>query len=156
MRPTSEQLRAELKAVVRRAMRVAGRAECFQHATRVKAPVLSKYVGTAFPDHHMPLDVAADLEMETGQPLIAAALAALNGCRVVPDAAHAVSGFALADVSGLMAAGHRLTSELLSAFEDGAVDRSEARAIVAALDAAEAMQRQLRAKALFVIEGAAE
>jgi len=82
LRPTTAQFRRRLKAVVRRLLEIAGGVSSFEHATRVRAPVLSKYASAA-DEKHMPLDIAMDLMKDTGSNGILSYMAAELGMKLV-------------------------------------------------------------------------
>ena len=95
--------RAKLKVLTARLIRAAGGPENAEPVTRVKRPALSKYQSKEHPDHFMPLDVAAELTLDTVEqvgPLIAQHFADLSGHAVVElpeaEAADPHLAFALA------------------------------------------------------------
>jgi hypothetical protein len=86
VRSISDKQGKTLKAATRRSVDMAGGGDAFQHATRVNAASLSKYVSPNEDNakNFMPIDVAVEADMEAGSPIILAAMAEMLGCRVVP------------------------------------------------------------------------
>lgn len=86
LRKTTGDDRLGLKAAVRRSVSLAGGGDSVEYATRVDASSLSRY-GSPKPEHeknHCPVDVALDLDLEAGQPIITAAMASRQGFELVP------------------------------------------------------------------------
>ncbi len=128
-RLTSEHDRLALKAATRAALALAGGVARFELATRVQAPALSKYAAPQETIAFLPIDVAADLDRDIGAPVIAEALAALAGYRLVPADAPAAGTPNLADVARIMRETCDVSDALTAALADGRVTRTEARAI---------------------------
>lgn len=68
-----------LKNATRRLIKTAGGVEGAAYVTRVGKTVLSDYQSLDRPSHFMPIDVAADLEADTGKPIVTQALAQIAG-----------------------------------------------------------------------------
>lgn len=151
LRPTTEQQRRQLKAVVRRLLEMAGGVTSFEHATRVKAPALSKYASADDALSHMPIDVAMDLMMDTGSNGILSVMAAMLGLKLValetdgrgsplPD---------VADISDLVRDNSNVITALSVALADGVVTHAEERQISSEIEKnvqeLRAMQRKVKA-----------
>jgi hypothetical protein len=141
--------RVALKVLADRLIEAAGGPEKAALVTRVNHPALSKYrsAHADHADHFMPLDVAAELTLDTAArvgPLAARHFAALSGCAVVPlpraqpGAAH--RSFACAA---------RETGEAIGAFAealaDGRITTGEAGRVEAEIDQAVESLLALRA-----------
>ncbi|SMD18581.1 phage regulatory CII family protein [Rhizobium sp. RU36D] len=104
MRQISEKQSAELKAVTRRGLDLAGGGGIACHSTRVNEGQLSKYASNGA-DNAMafvPVDVAIELDMLAGSPVIVAHMAALLGFKLVPvRGADAGDGDALSHADAL-------------------------------------------------------
>ncbi|MGV0878042.1 hypothetical protein V6767_12930 [Martelella sp. FLE1502] len=138
MRVITEDDGRALKAASRRAVKAAGGGEALSLVSRVSAAQLSKY-GLAGEDHaetFMPLDVALEADREAGAPIIAAALAAAQGFRLVSadgeDHAHDLDYRDVTTVSVAFAGFQTRMHEALS--DDGKVDEAERRAIMRDFD----------------------
>lgn len=142
--------RTGLKVLADRLVEAAGGPEKAALVTRVERPALSKYRSPHpdHADHFMPLDVAAELTLDTAErvgPLVARHFAALAACAVVPlprvRAGEAHRSFAEAA---------RETGEALARFAealaDGHVDAAEAGPLLGEID--EAVERLLTLKAV--------
>ncbi len=80
-RPTSDHQRAALKLAVRRQIKASGGQGSAAVITRVRQQQLSEYASQRA-DHeqvHMPLDVALDLMLDSGEPVLIRALCTLAG-----------------------------------------------------------------------------
>lgn len=134
-----------LKAATRHALEIAGGGERFAWVTRVNPPALSKYAD-ALGDAFMPLDVAADLDREIGSPVMAEALAASAGYRLVPVDTKAAAAPSLADVAKIMRESCDVADVLTSALADGRIVPAEARAIDREIEEAIAVLRGMQAR----------
>ncbi|MUZ53057.1 hypothetical protein GOZ97_07565 [Agrobacterium vitis] len=87
MRAINKDQAAALKGATRRAVQMAGTAECFQHTTRVGKAPLSNYASTSEDnaEKFMPLDIVLEADLEAGSPVITEQLARLQGYRLVKD-----------------------------------------------------------------------
>lgn len=106
-----------LKAATRRLVEAAGGATAAAEITRGAHQHMSAY-GSANPDQaerFMPIDVVADLESETEQPILTKALAKLSGFLLVPEPKVVGSGTALGLVT---AKALKETSEVFVALAD--------------------------------------
>lgn len=83
MRASTPEQRLALKAALRRALKLSGGAASFQHATRLCESDLSRCAAPDHLDRHAPVDVALDADLEAGSPVMASALAAAQGFRLV-------------------------------------------------------------------------
>ena len=72
-----------LKASTRGLLKLAGGQEAASSATRVGQQALSRYGAASEPEAFAPIDVIADLEAETGEPVVTRALAHLAGFDLV-------------------------------------------------------------------------
>lgn len=131
VRRSSEQTRLSLIGAVRHALTVAGGGESFQHATRVNAGTLCKYASPEWPDNHMPIDVALDLDLDIGEPVCARALAAAQGYELVaqvkPSNASGVTP--LSSLSGLAREHADLIGAICAGTADGIITENERRSI---------------------------
>lgn len=73
-----------LKTAARSLIKSAGGVESATSITRIKKSVMSDYQNIDKPEYFMPIDVAADLERDTNQPFITAALARLSNQVLIP------------------------------------------------------------------------
>lgn len=146
LRPTSDHDRAMLKAASDRAIRRAGGGAVFAGRTRVLAAALSRYKAD-HEDAFMPIDVAVDADMAAGQPIILAAIAALEGYAITPLTAPGRAAPTLS--AGLVGVLIRETGEVsaavLEALADDHLSPAERKAIEKELDEALAALWQLRA-----------
>lgn len=138
MRSISDDHRKKLKAATRRAIKAAGGGDSFAHVTRVSESQLSKY-GLATEEHEdafIPVDVALEADLEAGTPVIASALAAAQGFRLVRDGDARDSrllGFAdISEIGVAFAAFQARMHEALA--DDGRVDEGERRKILRDFD----------------------
>lgn len=134
-RSSTEQDRLSIKASVSRALKMAGGAASFQHSTRLHESNLSRDASPQGEDHHLPLDVALDLDRECGAPVILSEMARLLGYRLAPMRSETMSDIALTDISRLMSASHKTNASLLAAIEDNTVTPSEAKSVAKDIDA---------------------
>lgn len=145
-RPTTEHDRLALKAATRHALTLAGGVSRFELATRVAAPVLSKYGAIHEAAAFMPLDVAADLDRDLGAPVMAEALAGLAGYRLTPADAARPGAPSLADVAKIMRESCDVADALTAALADGKIGAAEARAIDCEIEEAIAVLRGLQGR----------
>lgn len=158
IRPTTEQQRRQLKAVVRRLLEIAGGVTSFENATRVKAPALSKYASADDSTSHMPLDVAMDLMMDTGSNGILSIMAAQLGMKLVALDADG-KGAALpdvSDISGLVRDNSNVISALTSAMADGMITPAEERTISSEIEKNVQELREIQRKAKAAVTGGVE
>lgn len=127
IRPTSEQDRQEVKAVVRRSLTMAGGVSAFEKVTRVNASALSRYGAPDEVDYHIPLDVVLDLCIDTGSNAIIAVVAARLGYKMV-SLGNQCFGSSLpdiGDVSRMSGAVSDVMQEYAQAIADGAITPRE-------------------------------
>lgn len=123
-RPSSDKQRGALKMVVGLAMKLVGGGDCFCHATRVNAGVLSTYANPRHDATHMPIDVALDLDLACGEPHVAAMMARICGYRLVPlDGTDA--GPDLSDLASVARETGEAVSAFAAALADGRIDDRE-------------------------------
>lgn len=124
MRPLAAEAYARLKAATRKLVRDAGGCEFAE--TRVGKTKLAEYGAPNMPDRFAPIDVIADLEKSTGQPLVTRELAAAAGYELVPAGMAAVPlkrlETHLLDLMGRLGA---LSAEIAEAEKDGHLDAVE-------------------------------
>ena len=91
-RPTTDHDRAALKAAFRKLMRAGGGGVAVSEATRVGQQHLSRYGSVNHPNDHAPLDVVADVTIDSDDAVVVRALCRLaNGVFVpLPRASAAV------------------------------------------------------------------
>jgi hypothetical protein len=147
LRKSTGLMRLALKSAVRRATALAGGGESVQHATRVNAASLSRYgsCGAEHESNHCPVDVALDLDLEVGQPIVLAALAETQGYRLERMDPTTASDMPWCAKMGAIA---KQDSEILSqigqALSDGKIDAAEGRCIVAEIDKEMDLLRRVR------------
>jgi hypothetical protein len=127
LRASTDHQRHALMGAVRHALKLCGGGACAEHVTRVNAPVLSKYGSGEHPDAHMPLDVALDIDLHAGEPVLARALAALQGYRLEKETgAGATAPASVLAALGPLASDHgHLVSAIVAAAEDGTLTEAE-------------------------------
>ena len=142
--------RTTLKVLADRLTEAAGGPEKAALVTRVERPALSKY-RSAHPDHadhFMPLDVAAELTIDTAPrvgPLVARHFAALAGCAVValpqarPGEAHRSFAHAARETGEAL-------GRFAEALADGHIDAAETDAVLLEID--QAVESLLALKAI--------
>lgn len=74
----------ELKAASRQLVRASGKQEGAAMITRVRHQALSDYGNHNKPDIFMPIDVAGDLMLDSGDPSLVRAFAHMVHCEVIP------------------------------------------------------------------------
>lgn len=133
MRSISDKEQLSLKAATRRAFDMAGGPEEFQHMTRVRQSVLSKYGSTTqdCADKFIPVDVAVEADVEAGSPIITAKMAHILGYKLVPVAADTVNAAPLGVHDALRIANEAadVVKAITSALTDGRIDQAEEREI---------------------------
>lgn len=131
IRKTSDAVRAYLKTVSRRVIERCGGVSSAESITRVNNSHLSKYQSNSEDNisTFMPIDVALDLDLDCGEPVITRAMAEAQGFRlVVNDAADdelACSQRLLKKISTLTSSHADLTQALVSAAADGEITPNE-------------------------------
>lgn len=129
MRPSSDHDRTRLKAASRAAVTAAGTAKQLCASTRVSEAQVSRYQGAAY-DEFMPLDVILDCELLAGQPILTAALADMQGYRLVSIEAEAESaGLTIDHVLDAFSSVAGLVDAYREAKRDGRIDAAEERDI---------------------------
>ena len=136
-----------MKAAVRRALDRAGGGDSFCHATRVGAPALSNYASARMADTHAPLDVALDLDLDIGEPVIAAQLARLQGYRLVPiGEGQGEDAPALTDIAAVGGEAGDVVRQALEYLADGRLDASERASLRVEIDELSAALNRLATK----------
>ncbi|WP_019997293.1 hypothetical protein [Aureimonas ureilytica] len=149
LRKSTGDMRLALKAAVRRAVALAGGGRSVENATRVSHSVLSRYGLPEHTDQHCPLDVAIDLDLEAGQPVILAALAEMQGYDIVRREPVAPSDTPwCAKISAMVQQDGRVTSTLLEAIADGQISPAEARCIIPELEREIELLRRVRERVI--------
>lgn len=134
-----------LKAGFRDLVDAAGGNARAARVSRAAGSMLSRY-GAIHEQTQCPIDIVADLEQETNDPIVTRILADLAGYVLVPKtAAPATSETILGHLSDVHAATSDLQAELIRDAADGAIDDEEAARIEARCDAAEQQIAELRA-----------
>lgn len=142
LRPTTEHQRRQLKAVTRHLMEMAGGVTSFEHVTRVKASILSKYC-SPFEDAFIPADIMLDLTLDTRSNGFLSFMAAERGMKLVALEADG-RGAALpdlGDVAQLVEGYSQFITSLHFAVADGKITIEEARPLKAKI---EVLVQQLR------------
>ncbi|MBF2715699.1 hypothetical protein GOZ80_06090 [Agrobacterium vitis] len=132
MRAINKDQAAALKGATRRAVQMAGTAECFQHTTRVGKAPLSNYASTSEDnaEKFMPLDIVLEADLEAGSPVITEQLARLQGYRLVKDEPEAApSGLGFIDLLTMDSFAAALKTAVVEALDDGHISTGEARDI---------------------------
>ena len=147
IRPGSDQDRAALKAAVRRALDLAGGGDSFCQATRVGAPALSNYTLARMVDMHMPIDVALDLDLDIGEPVIAAQMARQQGYRLVPiGEGQGDDAPALTDIAAVGGESGDVVRKALEYLADGILDPNERASLRVEIDELSAALNRLAKK----------
>ncbi|MFK4824818.1 phage regulatory CII family protein [Paenochrobactrum sp. BZR 588] len=151
LRPTNEQQRRQLKAVVRRLLEMAGGVSSFEHVTRVQAPALSKYGSLDDAAAHMPIDIAMDLMLDTRSNGILSAMAAMLGFKLVAlDADGQGENLPdITDVASLLCGISQLVKAVSNSVADGVITPEEERIISGKMEKSiqeiRALQRRVKA-----------
>ncbi|WP_158876986.1 phage regulatory CII family protein [Antarcticirhabdus aurantiaca] len=141
--------RLALKASVRRSITLAGGGDSVQHATRVDATSLSRYGSANIEQQktHCPIDVALDLDLEAGAPVITTAMARAQNYELVPMLSADVSSVPwetklcrLGQVRG------ELYGVMGEALSDGRFDAEEASRANAKIEEEIAQLRRIQAR----------
>lgn len=147
LRKSTGPMRLAIKSAVRRAILMAGGGESVQHSTRVKAAALCRYglPGDEHADNHCPLDVALDLDLEAGTPVILSALAEAHGYKLEKIDPQASEDASWIERMGRMGShlGEIFTA-IGDALKDGKIDRIEAAVIVGIIDKTMDLLRALK------------
>lgn len=116
---------AALKTAIHALIHAVGGLAAAASVCRVSVPVLSEYQSRNHPERMMPIDVALQLELVAGAPLVTGALARLQGFSVArPEgAAQPCVGRAIAMVSRHAGAA---AAAFMEASADGAINATEA------------------------------
>lgn len=136
---------ALLKTATRRLIAAAGGVESAATVTRVNKSALSEYQNPQSVTHFMPVDVAADLEADTGVHFVTEALVRMAGGYMVGLTAvksRTLFGRQLAKIGREI--GH-VFDRSCSALEDGKITDAEARKLTAEIDDAIRALAQARA-----------
>jgi len=144
LRPTSDHDRERIKAATGRGIERAGGGTSFATQTRVEPSALSKYKAPHEDGHFMPIDVALDCDLAAGAPTILAAMASIQGYKIMPivDApAHLCSGL----VGRIIRETGELSAVVLDAMSDGHLTPAEKQRIEKELDEAIKAMWELRA-----------
>lgn len=128
IRPTTGRFLRGLKAIVRRTLEMAGGVTSFEHVTRVKASVLSKY-GSPDDEKHMPIDIMVDLLLDTGSNGILSYIAAELGYKLVALDAQHFNGTLpdISDVAKVIQSLNAVVQKYAQAIEDGVITPLEKR-----------------------------
>ena len=151
-RASNTRQRNALKLATRAAVEACGGGVAIDEsgATRVGRAALSRYAASQEVDNFPPLDVALDLDLASGQPFLARALASAQGFDLKPRAGAAAElaaeGPVLADVVAMMMAGNRLEADLCGALADGRISAAEQRTLLPLFDALRTQLNALQAK----------
>lgn len=114
-----------LKAAVRHAVRLAGGPVAASEFTRVDPARLSRYGNPSDP-MFAPIDVAADLDLASGDDVILRAWANLRGYELTPREAETVLGDLRHSAGTLARETGALVSDAVDALADGALTPHEA------------------------------
>jgi len=124
---------AILKTATRRLVRAAGGVESAASATRVGKSILSDYQNPALTDHFMPIDVAAELEGDTGTDHVTQAMCRLAGGYFVRNKAGNIVDFS-AHMPELGKSIGEVWSQTAVALADGKISDSERHDLINRLD----------------------
>ncbi|HQF30277.1 MAG TPA: hypothetical protein PLJ34_02420 [Hyphomicrobiales bacterium] len=127
-RPTHERDILALKGAFRQLVIAAGGQESAASITRVSQSQISRAGSTNEMETLPALDVIADLEMDTGRPIVTQALARLTGHEVValPPAGETSPAAWMAHLGRLIAEAGDVETALVAALADGRVTPDEA------------------------------
>lgn len=131
MRPTNEHQRNQLKNSWKHLLRLAG-GGVFESFTRVKGPALTKYgsIGHDELDHHVPIDVLLDAELQAGSPVITMLLADLQGYELGRrNGSNQQATIGIQAVHTVLSDAVRVVDEIQKAVADGLVNSAERAAI---------------------------
>lgn len=148
LRPTNGRFLRGLKAAVRRTIEMAGGVSSFEHVTRVKAPVLSKY-GSPDDEKYIPVDVLMDLLLDTRNHAVLSYMAAELGFKLVPlDVEPKGADLpGMEEVAGVFRNSSELIDAIILAVSDGKIGAAENRDLNKKLDRlvqyARGLQRQI-------------
>lgn len=139
MREISEKQAAMLKGCTARALKLAGGAAIVQHSTRVNEATLSK-CASASPDNErnfVGIDVAVEIDLLAGSPVILSAMAEMAGYRLVTSDEVVGDGRPLTIHDALVIANEaadvvKAITEALAG--DGTIDAAEDRIITREVD----------------------
>lgn len=126
-----------IKAAIRRLNKQAGGVESATFVTRVKKTHLADYGNINCPDKFMPADIIADLEADTGQPIITRELAKITGHVLLPvevNLSKSEWAIRLAKIGKEASDVFAKASDALA--DDGDIDATEAVSIIKELDEA--------------------
>lgn len=156
LRPTTGGFLRGLKAVVRRTIELAGGVSSFEHVTRVKAPVLSKY-GSPTDEKHIPVDVLMDLLLDTRNHAVLSYMAAELGLKLVPLELEPKGADlpGMDEVAGIFRNSSELVDAIVAAVSDGKISAAENRDINKKLDRLVQFVRALQRQVNNVTDGGA-
>ncbi|MGH6861671.1 MAG: phage regulatory CII family protein [Phyllobacterium sp.] len=145
-RTSSDKQRITLKIAPRIAIETCGGGKFVSQVTRVSEAALSLYIAPHELDRYIPVDVALDIDLTAGEPVIARAFAAAQGFDLVKAAPSVAGGtLGIADLCRWISEGNDVSEVVGSALADGHLSASEradikreiaeARAVLSALEA---------------------
>lgn len=145
MRQVSEKQCCALKAVTRRGLDLAGGGGIACHSTRVNEAQLSKYASNSEDNAKafVPIDIAVELDMLAGSPVITSHMADLLGYRLVPVAPAgdgagdtASDMLTLGDALDIANEASDVVRRITEALADGQVCAADRRGIAGEIDEA--------------------
>lgn len=157
--PEDLDFRRGLKRVVKLAVHRGGQEALASVSGRIRrAAAFSDYGNEDIPDRHMPIDVAVEVDLYNGRPLILTAMAKLLGCIVVSMPNVVLTGTKLGRLTGeAMRETGEVFSELGDILDDGKVTSDEVPGFENHVDDAiaklVALKLQVRREAGLPVEG---
>lgn len=126
VRTSNEKQRAALKMALRVVVDMCGGGTAASTATRVNATMITQYAALHEKDRHAGIDVALDLDLAAGEPVIARELASLQGYDLVRTRFPNAHGeLCLEDLSRLIREASDAQTVLVSALEDRVISQNE-------------------------------
>ncbi len=145
-----------LKAAFRRLASQAGGQESLASITRVSQAQISLYgrpPGSATTEAYAPVDVVADAEADTGEPLVTRALADLAGYILVKKPAASAKPVDFHDLAAFGKESGEALARLAQVLDDGQVSAQEAPAAIAELRDVQRVVASIEQGLLMVLEG---
>lgn len=145
-RTSSDKQRVTLKIAPRIAIETCGGGKFVSQTTRVSEAALSLYIAPHELERYIPLDIALDIDLAAGEPIIARALASAQGFDLIKAEPSYVTGkLGITDLCRWISEGNDVSEVIGSALADGQVSPAEradikreiaqARAVLSALEA---------------------
>lgn len=145
-RTSSDKQRVTLKIAPRIAIETCGGGKFVSQITRVSEAALSLYIAPHELERYIPLDVALDIDLASGEPVIARAFASAQGYDLIKATPSDTAGtLGISDLCRWISEGNDVSKVIGNALADGQLSASEradikreiaeARAVLSALEA---------------------